>query len=222
MNWISAGQLRMARALLEWSQEDLALKTRLSISTVRKMEEGYIPRASTVKEIRNLMEDAGLEFIDNEGIRRRFDVVQYRGEEGSDKFFDDVLHTLEKRGGEFLGFIKSPAMLLHSFDISEKDNLHRLDRLNKAAPIKCIVSEPAKASFSIPEVRFRVLGVPDSCPSFFYAYGNKYAIILPRADKSLSFVVFELSSQALAYQKHFHSLWDQSLPIKGQRTGFTQ
>jgi len=218
MKWITAGQLRMARALLEWSQEDLAYKSRLSISTIRKMEEGCVPRASTVNGIRSVIEDAGLEFIDNEGIRRRFDVVQYRGEEGNHKFFDDIIRTLEKRGGEFLGYISSPSMLLKSFDITDKENLHRLEKLNRAAPVKCILTEPTSASFSIAEARFRILEIPEAHPSFFYVYGNKYAIILPREDGSLHFVVFELSSLALAYQKHFQNIWEQSLPIKAQRT----
>lgn len=222
MNWITAGQLRMARALLEWSQEDLAVNTRLSISTVRKIEVGCSPRANTIKEIRNVIEDAGLEFLDNEGVRRRFDIVQYRGEDGCDKFFEDVVRTLEKKGGALAGYVKSPAMLLQSFNIQEEDSLYRMDRLKKTAPIMCILSEPALAPFAITEVRLRRLGVPGSCPSFFYVYGNKYAIILPRENGNLHFVVFELTRLALAYQKYFQELWEQSLPIKGQQTDLPQ
>jgi len=47
-NNINARQIKAARALLDWSQENLASASGLSIATIRKIESGHIsPRDKT-------------------------------------------------------------------------------------------------------------------------------------------------------------------------------
>jgi transcriptional regulator with XRE-family HTH domain len=49
---INARQIKAARALLDWSQEDLANTSGLSIATIRKIESGHIsPRGKTINSI---------------------------------------------------------------------------------------------------------------------------------------------------------------------------
>jgi transcriptional regulator with XRE-family HTH domain len=213
MHSISAGQIKMARALLDWSQEDLAMKTRLSISTIRSTELGCAPRSSTAKVIRNVLEAAGLEFTDGDGIKRRFDIAICLGEESCDKILDDMLQTVEQEGGEVVGYIKSRAMFLQSLGILQKNSFTRLEHLHKAAKVKCIVAESAAAPFTLPSLRFRLLSKPDASPSYFYVYGKKYVMVLPNDDGNFQFVVLSLFSQAQAGQQHFQGLWDEALPL---------
>jgi predicted transcriptional regulator len=64
MQHIRAGQIKAARAFLDWSQEDLAIVTGLSLTTIRNLEMGYIsPRNATTHVVRQAIENAGLEFI---------------------------------------------------------------------------------------------------------------------------------------------------------------
>lgn len=45
----TARQIKAARALLDWSQEDLAIRAALSIATIRKIESGALsPRDKTM------------------------------------------------------------------------------------------------------------------------------------------------------------------------------
>jgi len=61
-------QCRAARALLEWSQLDLAKKAGIGIVTVHQLEAGVgQPRKATLVVIRHALEDAGVEFIDENG-----------------------------------------------------------------------------------------------------------------------------------------------------------
>lgn len=73
---ISAAQIRAARALLDWSQRDLAALCGISQPGLANIERGVSdPRVSTLKRIQEALEDAGVEFISEdgggEGVRRR-------------------------------------------------------------------------------------------------------------------------------------------------------
>jgi len=67
---LTGAQVRAARALLRWSAEELAKSSRLGVATVRRAELKDGPITSTaanVRAIRTAFEDAGLEFIPENG-----------------------------------------------------------------------------------------------------------------------------------------------------------
>lgn len=67
---ISIRQVKAARALLAWSQEDLAAASGVSIPTIARLEASDGPvggRAATVTAIRGALEAAGVEFITENG-----------------------------------------------------------------------------------------------------------------------------------------------------------
>lgn len=77
MSIITASQVRAAKALLRWSGEDLALKSGISLSTIRRVESSEgVPEGQNLKTIlaiRDALESAGVEFIgspdDRPGVR---------------------------------------------------------------------------------------------------------------------------------------------------------
>lgn len=61
---ITGSQIRAARALLGWSQQDLADKSLLSETAILKLEtQRADTRTSTVIKVRKALEDAGIDFI---------------------------------------------------------------------------------------------------------------------------------------------------------------
>ena len=74
---ITGAQIRAARALLGWSQRDLADKALLSETAVLKLETGQADsRTSTLAKARESLEKAGIEFInqtDGAGVLLRAD-----------------------------------------------------------------------------------------------------------------------------------------------------
>ena len=73
-------QVKAARALLGWSQSDLARHSGISEPTIARLEsaEGQLGgRGATVERIRSALERSGIEFIDENGggpgvrLRRR-------------------------------------------------------------------------------------------------------------------------------------------------------
>jgi transcriptional regulator with XRE-family HTH domain len=76
---LQTAQIRAARALLGWRQNDLAKAARVNIATVRRIESkegpvmGYV---STLMRIQSAFETAGIRFLDSDpeggiGVRLR-------------------------------------------------------------------------------------------------------------------------------------------------------
>jgi transcriptional regulator with XRE-family HTH domain len=67
---VSSPQIRAARALIRWSAEDLAKETALSVTTIRRAELAESETSLTSandRAIRQALEAAGVEFIDENG-----------------------------------------------------------------------------------------------------------------------------------------------------------
>jgi transcriptional regulator with XRE-family HTH domain len=66
---LQVAQLRAARALLGWRQEDVARAAKISVATIRRIESqegtltGYV---STLLKIQAAFEQAGIQFIDDD------------------------------------------------------------------------------------------------------------------------------------------------------------
>ena len=62
-------QLRAARALLGWSQSELAARAGLSLPTVKRLEGGFGPRVSedAQDKLQQAIEAAGIEFLRENG-----------------------------------------------------------------------------------------------------------------------------------------------------------
>jgi transcriptional regulator with XRE-family HTH domain len=66
---LNVAQLRAARALLGWRQEQIAQAAKISVATIRRMESqegplmGYV---STLIKIQGAFEQAGIQFIDED------------------------------------------------------------------------------------------------------------------------------------------------------------
>ncbi|MCG8504303.1 MAG: helix-turn-helix domain-containing protein [Sphingomonadales bacterium] len=62
---LTTAQCRAARALLKWNQQDLADRSEVAVSTIKKFEtETTAPHNSTLKLLRQTFEAQGIEFID--------------------------------------------------------------------------------------------------------------------------------------------------------------
>jgi transcriptional regulator with XRE-family HTH domain len=65
---MEAAQCRAARALLDWSQDDLAERAGVSRKSLYDFEGGKrSPREATIESLRAALEKAGIEFIPENG-----------------------------------------------------------------------------------------------------------------------------------------------------------
>lgn len=66
---LNAAQMRAGRALLEWSQQDLADRSGISLPTIKRMEKVGPGRSAgdTVEAVLSALEGAGVQFIPENG-----------------------------------------------------------------------------------------------------------------------------------------------------------
>jgi transcriptional regulator with XRE-family HTH domain len=65
---MTPAQCRAARALLDWSQDDLAQAAEVGVVTLRQFERGATePRRAILAALRRALEEAGVRFIDRGG-----------------------------------------------------------------------------------------------------------------------------------------------------------
>jgi transcriptional regulator with XRE-family HTH domain len=100
---ITPEQIRAARALLRLEQDDLARRAQVSVVTIRRLEAVQSSErvaTATLNNVRQVLEQAGAEFI-ADGVRRRRRVVR----PDAAKLFEELraisLHSADRlRGSE--------------------------------------------------------------------------------------------------------------------------
>ncbi|MDD3181198.1 MAG: helix-turn-helix transcriptional regulator [Alphaproteobacteria bacterium] len=211
---LSARQIKAARALLDWSQEELAYAARLSIATIRKLELGHIsPRGETTRLIHQAVEDAGLEFIDSDGVRRRLeDISVFRGVDGTDQFLDDIKETTRHAGGGLVVVASSVEELENICGAGDCPKLETLLKQNDDLSIKCLLTEVGEPQLSTPRLQFRTISKQYVDTISFYVYGDKYALIPTDKDAWPKIVVVKSTSVAESFRRQFFSLWEKATP----------
>ncbi len=67
---ISPAQCRAARGLLDWTQSQLAQKVGVALRTIQDFENSRrTPLAIVRASIKQALEQGGVEFLDNDGLR---------------------------------------------------------------------------------------------------------------------------------------------------------
>lgn len=215
---ISAGQIKAARAILGWSQDETAGKAGVSTTTIynleksRNLERCQVTLRSVI-DVRKTFERHGLEFLDGDGVRRRFeDVVIYRGPTSCERFFDDMLAAAETHDEEIIAVVQSQDILCRALGTEGVDEPERLLQLAELTNIKCILSDRTPLAFVTPSCEFRFL------PRYVFGHplfvcGDKYALVISEGCGLFNFVVFKSLLRAQTERHSFAPLWNEALPM---------
>ena len=93
---IEPRQIRAARALLNWSQDDLATASGIARSSIKNIENDITTaRKDTIHDIQAALENCGIEFMAGSGVRVKSDFVTHlAGKDTFLKILEDVVQTL--------------------------------------------------------------------------------------------------------------------------------
>ncbi|NCC21608.1 MAG: XRE family transcriptional regulator [Alphaproteobacteria bacterium] len=81
---LTAQQVRAARALINWSQKELAQKSGISLNAINNFEREIVaPRQDTLLALRRTLEEAGLEFIGDSGVNKARDQLRMEQHDGN-------------------------------------------------------------------------------------------------------------------------------------------
>lgn len=209
---ISTAQMRGARGLLNWSQQDLSQRTDISSTSIGSIENGIsTPRENTMIAIRKAFEDAGIEFLPNDGIRKRSNEVKvFQGRTGFWEFYQDIHQVLREQPGE---------VVVSNVDEREfekwlgSENLkNHLDIIKQIPGItyKIMIKEGDHYFLGTPdfsEYRWMPKDLFASIP--FYVYGDKLAILLFSDQPTV--ITLDYPGVAEAYRSQFDAIWNVSL-----------
>ena len=218
---ITAAQLRAARGLLDWTRSDLAKAASVSPETIKNIEHGtFRPQENTADAITRAFAAHGVEFTEDEGVRRSLNkVYTFKGLPGFKDFLDDVYQAALKQneGAD----IDKPICLCNVDDRFFIKHLHdyslihaaRMSALSNKVKVKILIKD--KASLQIPEADYREYRQTEATDGNvpFYVYGDKLGILIFEEGKEPQIVVIFSSIVAKAYRDQFSILWKNAKPL---------
>jgi transcriptional regulator with XRE-family HTH domain len=92
---LECSQIRAARALLNWSQSDLAKASQMANSSIKNIEnENTTARRETLTQIRGAFESNGIEFLPGSGVKMKNDnVTIVKGKDATPALYDNLYMT---------------------------------------------------------------------------------------------------------------------------------
>jgi len=214
---ISPIQCQAARSYLGWTQKDLSSAAKIGRTTLCNFEEGSNVRNNTVFKIRATFEKHGIEFIEDDGIKRRNDTTSvYKGYGARKRFFDDLREHIPPEDNEVLCVVKSQEFLLKIFDIEASNPQGRLNAFGLKTKIRCLMPDATTLLFDAPSIQFRAAPLSSVNPEASFVYGNRYALVLREGRTRFVFVVLNASLAAQDYRQDFLSVWEKAEPVPRQ------
>lgn len=209
---LTTAQIRGARGILNWSQQDLAQRTGISATSIGAIENGQTtPRESTLSTIRKTFENSGIEFVGMDGIRQRSgDVRTYKGLDGFIEFYNDIYNTVRDNPAEIYVSNVDERQFVKLLGDFAKVHVQRITEL-KTVKYKILIREGDNYApgSSYAEYRWIPKDLFASVP--FYVYGDKLAVMV--FDNEPSVIVLRYPSIADAYRVQFTDMWSRSSPI---------
>lgn len=208
---ITTAQIRGARGILNWSQGDLCERTGISATSIGSIENGLTQaRESTLDNIQKAFEDAGIEFLPNDGIRKKSGEVRiFQGRSAFWDFYEDIYKTLIASGGEvvvsnvderkFEKWLGPDNLAIHVARVKKLEGISYKILLREGDDYFIATSD-------FGEYRWMPTNFFSSVP--FYVYGQKLAILLFAAEPTV--IVIDYPSVAEAYRSQFDAFWEMS------------
>jgi len=209
---ITITQIRAARSLIDWTQQDLAKATGLSLAAVNNLERGIgMPRMQTLLYVQQALERAGVEFLEGPGVRLRGEAFEYLHFEGKNALkgqTDDII-THVGLGG-FVWIFSSGEELFAKYGKEEDRRYQEHLRANKI-PERIIVPQGNTIFISRPEV-YRWLPERAIGRTYWLVYGDRVAWIL--WEKPRRSIVIHNPTLAETHRKQFEFMWEVAKPFK--------
>lgn len=208
---IEPRQIRAARALLNWSQSDLAKASGVATSSIKNIEnEITVARRDTIEDIRKAFESNGVEFIDDGGVKpRQREVRVLKGLGGFKQFFDDV-YEVTKNGGEIFVSGIDEKVIGDALDGYGAVHIERMEKISSSLKVKCLVKNGDKNFTASKYCEYKWIDAEQFETTHFYVYNNKVAIISLLSEDDINVILIDIPKVAEFYKKIFIRLWEDA------------
>ncbi|MBO5997187.1 MAG: helix-turn-helix transcriptional regulator [Alphaproteobacteria bacterium] len=206
---ITPEQIKAARALLSWSQADLAKHSGYSVPAINNIEKGgYETRSATILDVVQAFEEHNIEFIDG-GVRNAIESIRikcYEGQEAFVQLFRKITAAFDNDDGEMLICGIDEKFLMENFPHEVEKFQTRLSaNPNAKVRILCQRSQSNGLTFK----NFQKKVVPNNVPLLpLFIYKN---CVLSFLLKNPALVILTYSSSLYkVYVEYFNHLWKDS------------
>ena len=205
-------QIRAARALLGWSQGDLADHADLSQTGIARIENGTNqPNSKTLNKIETAFDEAEIEFIGDSGLRKKAgEIKTLRGTDGFKAFIYDVYETVKREGGEVCVSNVDERHFDKWQGPFRDDYLEKMTALHQeqSFTFKILVKEGDHHQVA-DYAEYRSLKPENFGSVPFYVYDSKTAIILFKDDDVVVYVINN-KEIAQAQTTQFNIAWESA------------
>ena len=210
---ITIEQIKAARALLDWTQDDLAKAASLSKPMINTLERRIAnPKVESLNAIQRALEKAGVEFTDGPGVKLKSAVLKtqiFEGEDSLIRLVHDIFETLVNTDKELM----ISGIEEEKYKTLGGENIKALvDKRVKHGIKTKLLSCEGDMNFLEPVSHYRWISESLFSKTPYYIYDNKYAIFLWGPPKKV--VLIENAEIAESFRQQFLALWNIAIPPK--------
>lgn len=212
MQIITPAQCRAARALLNWSQPDLAERCDIHVQTISNFEkESSTPSKTTLEKIGTILIQEGIVFLDDDGVRKRHQTIQrYEGTEGFRAFMNDIHETAKKVGGHICLLNANPDLWIKWLGERwyNENHVPRMEKLLGKMTVRITIQKGNYNFIGKDFCEYRWL--PDHIwnDNSFYSYGDKIGF-MNFTENHVEIIVLKERKFAETFRFLFNLVWDQ-------------
>lgn len=204
---ISFHQLRAARSLLDISQGVVASAVGMSAPQLSNYESGVkTAKVETLAKLEDFYKLKGLEFTDNDGVKRSSPIVILEGTEGFRLFMDDVYETARDVGGDIcVSNVNERNWIKWMGDSSYQEHSSRMNQLSNFN-FKIFVEEGDDFYIASRFAEYKSIPTEFFNQQSYYAYGEKLAL-LEFSDDNVHINIIQNPEWALSFKRFFNFIW---------------
>jgi len=211
-------QIRAARALLDWSQQDLAEYADLSQTGIARIENGTNkPNSKTLNKIETAFDRADIEFIGTTGLRKRDGTIKtLSGTQGFREVMNEIYDFAKNDDAEICLFNGLPNLFIKWLEPDWYDmHSKRMGKLQNNFKLKIIVKEKETNLIAGSFAEYRYFPENLFHEQVFYCYNGKLAI-LNFTEDSVYINVLTEQKTADSFAVLFNVAWDHvAVKIEG-------
>lgn len=209
--------------LAGWEAVTLAKRAKLSTTSILQTERGeFRPRPQTIEKITRAFNEAGIEFIENEGVRRMPHEIQtFQGPERFVQFYDFIYSYLRQHGGDVC-ISGSDARLYTKYRANPEIHRRRMAELAKRRKdlnVRILCKEGDYNFVATSYAHYRWQPEAYFSPTTFYTFGNYLALISFFHDPAPHVLLIESAPYADAYRRAFNFAWENAKEPSPRKAG---
>lgn len=213
---ITPAQCRMARSLLNWTQNELAERCELSPVTINKFEKSTGDQGlemRTLQKLRRTLESGGVEFLPNDGVSRASNrVIVLKGHEGFTEFRQLVLNRA-KQGPLEVCVSNVDERNFSKWGGEEMNNTYRQE-IAKLGTVhfRIIIKEGDTNLTATKFAEYRAVPEQEFGEVPFYIFDDNL-VLIPFEENEMNLFIIKNGLLAKSYQKLFEASWKKAKKV---------